>query len=218
MKIFAHIKNLVLINNALFILHAKPVTPFPTLPGYPRNESICTEEDWVAFSTDESFDQCKSIGDHDKAVLCWTVQGEFVDARLAYNGLFGYMGFGFAGDAGLNGMLGASIIMALPGDDFNPVDGLDLSKDPTVQEYVISPGYTRFRHWGGPVQGRNTSSYDSESNECFSAMTFTSDSINSIPFNTTGTDNMVWAANGKDYYIEYHGNDQRDNFYIEWAT
>merc|ERR1711862_1071336 len=108
--------------------------------------------------------------------------------------------------------------MALPGDDFNPIDGLDLEKDPTVQEYVISPGYTRFRHWGGPVPGRNTSTYASESTACFSAMTFTTDSINEIPFNITGTDNLIWAANGKDYYIEYHGGDQRDNFYIDWAT
>lgn len=236
-------------------------TPFPTLPDYPRNEDTCMEDEWETFAKSEDYSFCYAIGEFNKANLCWNVDGNYIDARLVFNGLFGFLAFGFANltpGAGKNGMQGASIIMGLvsktegiicnhcndsalwllrksrqlllnnvsisscsfsqPGGDFNPVDGLDLSMDPVVKEYVISDSFSRFRHWSQPIPDRNTTSYDVSSTDCFTALTFKTDSINSLGFNITGIDRMLWGANGKDNYVEYHGRDQRNRFNIEWST
>jgi hypothetical protein len=90
--------------------------------------------------------------------------------------------------------------------------------DRNVKEYVISDSFSRFRHWSQPVPDRNTTSYDVSSSNCFTALTFKTDSINSLGFNITGIDHMVWSANGKDNYVEFHGRDQRNRFNIEWST
>jgi hypothetical protein len=92
------------------------VTPFPTLPDYPRNEEKCMEDEWESFAKSEDYSFCYAIGESNKANLCWNVDGNYIDARLVFNGLFGYLAFGFANltpGAGKNGMQGASIIMGL---------------------------------------------------------------------------------------------------------
>jgi hypothetical protein len=90
--------------------------------------------------------------------------------------------------------------------------------DPAVKEYVIDDSLSGFRHWSQPIPDRNTTSYDVSSTDCFTALTFKTDSINSLGFNITGIDRMIWGANGKDNYVEYHGRDQRNRFNIEWST
>ena len=91
-------------------------TPFPTLPDYPRTEETCMEEEWETFAKAEDYSFCYAIGEFNKANLCWKVDGNYIDARLVFNGLFGFLAFGFANltpGAGKNGMQGASIIMGL---------------------------------------------------------------------------------------------------------
>jgi len=197
-----------------------PATPFPTLPTYPRDNVTCSQEEWNKYAgTTGEYAYCHDIGKFDKARFCWSVDGGSIDGRLSYNGLYGYLAFGFSsGGEGIMGMFGAEIIMGLPGGNFTPVDGLDLSLNATVKEYVISDAYTRFRHWSQPVPDRDTSSYAVNSTDCFTSLTFKTDSINSRTFNVTGTDVMLWAANGKDTFVEFHGQDQRDLFEIEWAS
>ena len=112
--------------------------------------------------------------------------------------------------------------MALPGGNYSAYSGLDLTLDPTVEEYVIDPTETAFRHWMTPVTatGRGStgvSTYNVESNDCFTALSFKTSTIHTIDFNLTGSDELIWAANGRDYYVGYHGN-ARGRFAIHWPT
>lgn len=88
-------------------LETDPIeTPFPTLPEYPREEEECTEAGFDAFapSTDYDFSVDLPVGGR----LSWNIVGDAVQGRIAYNGLFGWLSFGFASldDSILNGMLG----------------------------------------------------------------------------------------------------------------
>jgi hypothetical protein len=38
-----------------------------------------------------------------------------------------------------------------------------------------------------------------------------------MEFNLTGSDELLWAANGQDYFVGYHGNN-RGRFAIHWPT
>lgn len=220
-----------------------PVTPFPDLPGYPADDATCDDEAWEEFSSAGGYDFVfDHLGDNrgerdlewDGALekggnvskFMWSiVDGDKIRGRLVFNGLFGYLAMGFAHPTGSkNGMQGASIIMALPGGNFSSQYGLDPTMDDTVLEYQIDFEESRFRHWSEPIADRDTTTYDVTSNDCFTAMTFTTDSINDIKFNLTGTDRMVWAANGQNLYCEYHGRGRdtdagdRDHFVVEWGT
>lgn len=158
----------------------------------------------------------------------WTVEDGAVKGRLAYNGLFGWIAFGFANVGGQkNGMHGATIVMALPGGNYSAFSGLDLSLEPTIDEYVIHPTESSFRYWSTPATDDNAvavaqraagiNMYDVETTECFTALTFQLSSINSKAFNLTGSDELLWAANGVDYYVGYHGN-HRGRFSIDWPS
>ena len=193
-------------------------TPFPTLPTYPRDDEVCTDEMWEAFSDSTGYDHTFELGNG--AVFMWTVVDNQVDGRLAFNGLFGYLAFGFAKiDGAKNGMHGATIIMALPGSNYSAVEGLDLSMGPTVNEFVIDPdgGKSAFRHWMTPVTSvaRSLDTYQVNATDCFTAMTFKTNSIHNIEFNLTGSDELLWAANDVDYYAGYHGQ-ARGRFSVDW--
>jgi hypothetical protein len=58
---------------------------------------------------------------------------------------------------------------------------------------------------------------DIESTECFTALTFESNGIHDIGFNSSGTDTLLWAANGVDYFAGYHQHN-RAVFTVEWST
>lgn len=194
-------------------------TPYPTLPGYPRNEDMCSDGDWQTFNENGDYSHCYHVGEFNKAVLCWTVDGKFIDGRLAFNGLFGFIALGFVNlGGGNNGMCGASVIMGIPGGNYSAATGVDLSMESTVEEYVIGDPDYFFRHWSRPVPNRDTTSYNVESNECFTSLTFKTDSINGKSFNVTGVDYLIWSANGEDSFAQYHGLDQRNKFYVEWST
>mmetsp|Transcript_9119 Transcript_9119/g.16520 ORF Transcript_9119/g.16520 Transcript_9119/m.16520 type:complete len:181 (-) Transcript_9119:33-575(-) len=126
-------------------------------------------------------------------------------------------------------MHGASIIMALPGDDYDAATGLVLGEDKiNVQEYVIDPEDSAFRHWQTPVssvddnpstsisRSGNLSSYTVESTDCFTVLSFDTSHIHNVPFNVTGTDNLIWAVNTMDSFVSYHT--ARGRFSIEWPT
>ena len=163
-------------------------------------------------------------------MLKWSVQQDKVVGKLYYDGIFGWLALGITKEGGKkNGMNGGSIIMALPGDQYSPVTGLDLDGPASVHEYVIDPVGSAFRHWQTPVNlvnpsppttatTRSTSpkSYQVESTDCFTALSFETSSINDIPFNLTGTDNLMWAANTKDFYAGYHT--ARGRMTLEWST
>jgi hypothetical protein len=215
---------------------ASNVTEFPTLPEYPRDEESCSDEAFATFykKGDKSeLDNEQDLGDG--AIFKWSVKenvgaGSSIVGKLFYNGIFGYIALGIGKEGGeKNGMHGASIIMALPGDDYDAATGLVLGEDKiNVQEYVIDPEDSAFRHWQTPVssvddnsttsisRSGNLSSYTVESTDCFTVLSFDTSHIHNVPFNVTGTDNLIWAVNTMDYFVSYHT--ARGRFSIEWPT
>eukprot|EP00640_Fibrocapsa_japonica_P003366 CAMPEP_0113938754 /NCGR_PEP_ID=MMETSP1339-20121228/5175_1 /TAXON_ID=94617 /ORGANISM="Fibrocapsa japonica" /LENGTH=321 /DNA_ID=CAMNT_0000942017 /DNA_START=228 /DNA_END=1193 /DNA_ORIENTATION=+ /assembly_acc=CAM_ASM_000762 len=198
----------------------EPVTPYPTLPEFPQNSTACSAESWDEFSELDSYSHTFDLtNEHTAAKFQWSVlEDGVVSARLAFNGIFGWLGLGFlnlAPDAGHNGMNGANVLLALPGDGYTAQYGLDLGGMHNVQEYVVSTEDSAFRHWQEAV--KDDPNAQVEYDGCFTAISFEADSINGNFFNVTGADNMLWAGNQVDYYVGYHLRN-RDIFTVEWST
>jgi len=80
-------------------------TPFPTLDEYPRPEDICTDAEFDTFADSTGFNYSHVL--HGGAKLMWSIEGDAVRGRIAFNGLFGWLAFGFANVGGeKNGMHG----------------------------------------------------------------------------------------------------------------
>lgn len=202
---------------------ASNVTDYPPLENAPRSENECTLEAYQKFASNTLYENQVVVG-KDAGTLSWTFVDGILEGRLAFNGLFGWLAFGLSNTNTtdtLNGMLGASVIMALPGGNYSAADGLDLSVGNNINEYQIDPTATAFRHWSSPLTSTSrsafTKKYAVEANDCFTAITFKTDSINNIKFNAMGKDQLLWAANGADYYAGYHGAN-RLRFSIDWST
>lgn len=202
---------------------ASNVTDYPPLENAPRDDNQCTLAAYNTFASKAMYENQLVMGDG-TGTFCWTFVDGVLDGRLAFNGLFGWLAFGLANttDDKLNGMLGASVIMALPGGDYNAAEGLDLTLGDNVNEYHIDHRATAFRHWSTPVTSSSSDStskqYAIEANDCFTAITFKTDNINNVKFNVEGSDELLWAANGADYYAGYHGANQRFRFAIDWTA
>jgi hypothetical protein len=216
---------------------ATNVTDFPTLPKYPRDEQVCNDEEFAAFyktsnSTDYEHElvlsNSSSTG-QPQAIFQWSVVGDSVKGKLYYNGLFGYLAIGLAKypvGVGIDAMLGAIIVMALPGTNYNATTGLDLSGGANVHEYQIDASQSSFRHWDTPLSSStttatarvssNVASYVTDTTECFTALSFDTPYMYDRKFNVTGTDHLIWAANGVDYFASYHT--ARGHIIIHWPT
>ena len=108
--------------------------------------------------------------------------------------------------------------MALPGGNYTAFSGLDLDLDPNVAEYEIHPTESSFRFWSTPLETtKEDAPYETEATECFTAMTFQTASIGNYTFNLGGSDELVWASNGRDSFVNYHL-DARARFSIDWTT
>ncbi|GAX29281.1 hypothetical protein FisN_16Hu289 [Fistulifera solaris] len=210
---------------------AENATEFPRLPNYPRdNVTACTAETFQRFLQDNQ----ESAYDHSVdldgvAVFEWTVlENNVIRGRLAYDGLFGYLALGIPSvGGGKNGMHGAEIIMAIPGGNYDAAVGFDLTIPPSINEYVIDPEKSSFRFWDTPVSigtnvsessARNTmgDGYAIAYDDCFTAITFESTGFHGKPFNVSGSDHFIWAANDEDYFAAYHT--QRGHIYVNWLS
>ena len=86
-------------------------TPIPTLEEYPRDEDICTEDEFEAFANAAGYNFSVMLPGG-KNIFMWSVEGDEIHGRLAYNGLFGWLAFGFADvDGRLNGMHGGKLCL-----------------------------------------------------------------------------------------------------------
>jgi len=96
----------------------------------------------------------------------------------------------------------------------------------TVHEYHIDPDGSSFRHWSEPTGMLNDDDDDDDGQkpanvivtDCFTAMTFETNSINGKAFNVSGTDDVIWAGNSMDYHAGYHGRGNRARFIVNWKT
>jgi hypothetical protein len=213
--------------------NAENATEFPRLPNYPRdNETACTAETFQRFlqnNQESAYDH--SVDLDGVAVFEWTVlENNVIRGRLAYDGLFGYLALGYPSvGGGKNGMHGAEIIMAIPGGNYDAAIGFDLTIAPTINEYVIDPEQSSFRFWDTPVSTADTNvstsarngntlddAYGIDYDDCFTAITFESTGFHGKPFNVSGTDHFIWAANDEDYFAGYHT--QRGHIYVNWLA
>ena len=206
---------------------SNPVTEFPKIDQ--QDAGVCTSEKWDEFIGADGYDHKVDLTNYNgtETYLLWSVvEGEAgtmkVKARLAFDNVFGWLALGFANveDTHLNGMNGASIIMAIPGGNYAPDAGLDLSVDGSVATYKIDVERTAFRFWDTPIETDETKSMvaDFEDTGCFTALTFESDHINGLKFNLNGTDEMIWGGNSNDIWMSYHGHAHRSRFTINWNT
>lgn len=199
-------------------------TPFPTLPSYPRDADVCTNASFAEFASLMPYENQINLGAAG-AIFLWNVSDGHVHGRLAFNGLLGYLAVGLANVGGAkNGMHGANILMAIPGGNYSAITGFDLSIDPSIQEFQISPDpeESSFRFWGVDndvtAQSRHGGMFpELDITDCFSSFTFEAESINGVPFKLSGVDQLLWAANDIDSFAGYHGLN-RGRFSIEWAS
>ena len=200
------------------------ITDYPTLDGYPQDTEICTYGEWETFSDSTGYDHSFDLStDLTTAKFMWSVNANgHVEGRIAFNGLFGFLAVGLlnlAPGAGHKGMNGASILMAVPGGEYSPKTGFDLTIPASIGEYQIDLTGSAFRHWSDPITNSTStvSPLELNNDECFTSFSFVADGINSIPFNATGSDVLLWAANTEDAYAGYHKLN-RARFEVNWAS
>lgn len=201
------------------------ITDYPKLDSYPQDPDVCTDDSWEGFIAKGDYSHSVDLStDVTKAKFMWSVNTDGnVEGRIAFDGLFGWLAVGLLNldpDAGHKGMNGASIFMSVPGGDYSAKTGFDLTVSESVGEYQINLDGSAFRHWQDPITASNstvTSTVVDNVEGCFTSFSFVADGINSIPFNTTGSDTMLWAANTEDAFAGYHKLN-RARFEVNWAT
>lgn len=207
---------------------APNATEYPRLPHYPRDNETCTDDAYESY-VESNAQQYEFHADlMGGGTLYWNVMdGKTIDGMFSFNGLFGYTALGFAGylypDG--NAMHGAIIIQAVPSDTYSPVTGFDYNESAAVEEYIIDPKDKSFRHWMTPVTSKerstlasDPSTYAVEETDCFTAMTFNTAGIFNTTFNISGSDTLIWAANGWDMFAGYHTREARGVIDVEWKT
>jgi len=196
------------------------VTPVDDLENFPRDECSCAEE-WETFSSKDGYDNEFDLSiEGTTAKFMWSVvDDETIRGRLAFSGLYGWIALGFPSVDGKHaGMNGGHIMMGVPGGDYSPVTGLNMSAQGSVDGYQISYEGSSFRHWDQPLSdGSGANGMVEILDDCHTAMTFETNMINNKTFNVNGTDNLMWAANGQDVFVSYHGAN-RARFNITWKT
>lgn len=213
------------------------VTGYPKLPNYPANETICHDDAWSEYSATKGFQHSFNLTtDKTTAMFMWSVLDDkkTVKGKLVFRGLFGYISLGPANldpKARHKGMNGATVVMALPfgGGEYSSETGLDLAKTGTIHEYLIDHQGSAFRHWSTPLNSsssqissksaglKNIEYADVNATECFTSLIFETDRINDKLFNTSGSDEIIWAANGDDYFVGHHSRN-RARFSVHWQT
>jgi hypothetical protein len=203
-----------------------PNTAFEYLPNYPRNATTCGKTAWETFRSKnaEIYAHSYDLSTNDtSAYFMWSVlpDNKTISGRLSFNGLFGFLAIGFRNinDLHLKGMLGAKILLALPGGNYSAATGLDLSLPSSLKEYQIDNTSSSFRFWNAPKSEDllSTTSYSIEKTDCFTSISFRAESISGQQFNVSGSDSLIWSANDNNIFVGYHGLN-RGRFAVEWKT
>lgn len=200
------------------------VTAFTVLPDYPRDESLCNNFA-EKFYSDAAYGNTLVLDGGNVALFQFTLSGDTLTGRLAFNGILGYLAFGFVGRNPESAMLGGKVIMAMRGNNFTDTDGLDLSSGPVVDEFIISEDDRYFRHWQAPYYDEadlaagfrrlNKGSFKVDSDECYTALMFEIHDIGGQHFNMSGVDKFMWAANDVDSFMSPH--QHKGMFDITWS-
>jgi len=197
---------------------APNATEYDPLPNYPRDEEVCApaHEAWVARNAEE-YTHHKSLphGGH----FYWSLEdGDVVRGMLSYDGLFGYLAYGYAGTGPRNEMQRAHVVMAKASAEYSARYGFNFNVEPAVHLHWIGDALS-FRHWQEPLEdwgATGEGQHEIVEEDCFTALKFRASGIHDRPFNLTGTDRLMWAANGEDMFGGYHGL-TRAVFTVDWA-
>ena len=100
---------------------------------------------------------------------------------------------------------------------YSPKSGLAPSEPPTVQEYVIDPENSAFRHWKTPYASPSLTAASYETTGCYTAMSFRTSSISGQPLNLGGHDGFIWAATEANLFVSSHGRPNRGHLYVNWT-
>jgi hypothetical protein len=219
-------------------------TEFSTLPDYPRDDAKCTG--FADYFDDDMYANTINLLDSSgnlSALFQYNVsEGNHVYARLSYDGIFGYLAFGFQGTGGFFTMFNASIVLAMRAGGYTPKYGFNFTMDPEVHEYITSIDQTSFRHWSTPYSdedgdhdgngttaterrsggralhgGENHYLVSTQHNGCFTSLIFHGETISGRAFNLKGSDTLIWAADSVDSFMQYHGG-ERGNFTVDWTA
>lgn len=119
-------------------------SPLPTLPEYPRVEEVCTPEEYAQFADSSGYDHFHEL--EGNATLMWSVEDGEVNGRIAYDGLFGWLAFGFAYPMGKkNGMHNS--VRNCPGAETLGLPRLLFSVTHRIAALRLSPDYHHGIQW-----------------------------------------------------------------------
>jgi hypothetical protein len=101
------------------------VTDFPTLPDYPRRDELCTDFAEIYADTTEYANTMNLTGGNGALFQFSLVDGDRLKGRLAFNGIFGYLSFGFVGPdyPTRNAMYEGRVLMAMRGGNYTASRG-----------------------------------------------------------------------------------------------
>lgn len=160
----------------------------------------------------------------DKLYLQWRLsEGGVVEARMAYDGVVGWLAIGASNPGGgHNGMNGAHIVMGVYDPDPNLYGGAAwLNYVGTgVKERVIHHKLSAFRHWKEPYTPAGLVDSAMEVTRCHSHMTFKTASMAGVALNTTkGSSNeLIWAVHTDSLLKNYHGFGNRGHLKVDFSA
>lgn len=213
------------LNKLFFILFLAAISTTVTdafyLPDYPRDDSKCLDFATRFRDTTGQYKTTRTLKGGKGAIIQLSLVDHNVVGRLAFNGIFGYLAFGYVGPIPGNPMLGGSVIMATRAGGYTSEKGMDLTQPPVVVELVINATVRDFRYWQTPyVYKRNYKGdfmVNTTADGCFTYLTFDMHFIAGRHFNESGTDKFMWAANDVDSFMSHHGSNV-GQFEIDWAN
>lgn len=167
------------------------VTEPPKIPDRPAN---CQEQSFEAFTNASEYDAHIELLEG-KLALMWSVVDGAVRAKLAFDGVVGWMAIGHENPTGgHNGMNGAPIVMGLNDPDPDIVGAPYIGTG--VNEFVIHNHASAFRHWSTPYRDPMLRHERMLITDCHSSMQFTASSIGGWPL-AVGASTQPSPAVGK---------------------
>lgn len=153
----------------------------------------------------------------DKLFLMWDVDGDSIRAKVAYDGIAGWLAVGLTNKGGgHNGMNGAHIVMGVNDPDPDVFGAPYVGTG--VHEYIIHDQLTAFRHWSKHYSPEALTEAEMTVTSCHTSMQFTTKSISgwSLDVTAEGASDVLWAIHTDTFLKGYHGFQNRGLLEIDW--
>ena len=155
-----------------------------------------------------------------KFYLQWRVASGVLEARMAYDGVVGWMALGVENPGGgHNGMNGAKTVMGINDADKDIFGAPFVGTG--VHEYKIHDRLSAFRHWQTPLAPANITGAEMNVTACHTAMKFTTaHAIGGEPLHLADNGknvSLIWAVHPDTFLKGYHGWGNRGHLVIDFA-